>query len=119
MIRDLALKLNDMEPAARTAAKWKAQTATPPVLLPGFNAPLNRMRAEVPNDSIAVVSVNDNAPTLKRIKYQHASNDDWSMRIVAGNPETAGFPYTVRRDDTVVFYTLLTVIAAGHKEWKK
>lgn len=78
-----------------------------------FKAPLNLVRAEVPHDSIAVLSLNDDAPTLKRVRYQQSRDGDWILQIVADNPDTEGFPYAVRRRDTVVFYAILKGLAAS------
>lgn len=116
MIWDQALKLNGMEAATRTVAKWKAQTAAPPVPPPGFESietrpPQAPFRLDRQRQTQTL--------TMNRNKYHPDSKGDLPRWLVADNPDAEGFFYTVRRDDTVVLYAPLKGIAQGHKEWRK
>lgn len=85
----------------------------PIMLSPRGDDPKNSYRvlnARVPQDAICVLSINDDAPTLKRISYDFSRGMmDWRLMILAENMiEWA--PRAVSRNDSVTFYAKMVGI---------
>jgi transcriptional regulator with XRE-family HTH domain len=70
--------------------------------------PLSVVRSLVRPHAIAMVSINDEPPTLKRVKYtEKGSENDWGLTIAADNPHVDGFPRHIGSADKVLFYALM------------
>jgi len=87
------------------------------LVLPAIGAgdekgPMLRLKAQVPDECICVVSINDDSPTLKRIQYSEFGND-WHISVVADNP-SAWKARPIGRADEVVFYAKL--MGRGEKD---
>lgn len=87
------------------------KASDPPVVLEpiergeSYKNNLNMIRNRVPPNSVWVLQVNDDEPTLKRVQYT-GENDDWHMQIVADN--AAEWPSkVVKRSDRVTFHAML------------
>jgi len=72
--------------------------------------PFARLRVDVPDDSIWVLSINAEEPTLKRVRY-FVSGADWHLMIQADNPLEPGYPRVVTRHDEVTFWARVIGIA--------
>ena len=67
--------------------------------------PINRLRLQVPHDSLWVLSVNDPSElTVKRVRYSRENDPDWHLLILADNPHEPGYPRVVGRSDEVIFW---------------
>ena len=65
---------------------------------------LNILRNEVPHESICIVQINDDYPTLKRVMYDtRAGVADWRLLIAADNPDE-WVTYAVKKQDSVKFW---------------
>lgn len=58
-------------------------------------------------DEIYVISIDDEDPTIKRIKYSFENADNWHLIIDADNNAEPGYPYTVPRRKKIVFWARL------------
>lgn len=64
--------------------------------------------SQIFHDDICVLSINGDAPTVKRIKYDTRRGAlNWKMQIVADNPPAWGDTFQVATGDSVVFYAKL------------
>ena len=72
--------------------------------------PFARLRVDVPDDSIWVLSINAEEPTLKRVRY-FVSGADWHLMVQADNPLEPGYPRVVTRHDEVTFWARVIGIA--------
>ncbi len=73
--------------------------------------PINILRSEVPNDTIWIVQIEDDAPTLKRVRYVTRSRpDDWTLMIEADNRDVWE-AYPVPATQTVRFWARLKGLA--------
>ena len=76
--------------------------------------PLSAWHRVIPDESICVLSINKEEPTLKRIQY--VGNDaQWFLKIVADNPAEWEYPKgkTVMPEDEVDFYGILRGVGNG------
>lgn len=80
---------------------------TPVVLPPRGDDPKNNLsilKTEVPHESIWVLQINEENPTLKRVLYDtRAGAQDWRLMIVADNQDE-WMPYAVTRNDKITFW---------------
>lgn len=78
--------------------------------------PWARFMSEVPEGTICIAQVNDDAPTCKRITYRspdQSSSGRWVVSLTADNQEwgeTRGYPYFVSKDDTLRLYARVVAI---------
>lgn len=60
-------------------------------------------RVDVPDDSVWVVQVNGEEPTLRRVRY-YSAGAEWHVMLQADNPLEPGYPRIVTRQDEVTFW---------------
>ena len=72
--------------------------------------PLTRLKVDVPDDSIWVLQVNGEEPTLKRVRY-YVAGADWHLMIHADNPMEPSYPRVITRQDEVVFWARVIGVA--------
>jgi hypothetical protein len=62
-----------------------------------------RTRVDVTDDSVWVLQVNDEAPTVRRVRY-YAGGGEWHVMLQADNALEPGYPRIVTRQDEVTFW---------------
>lgn len=77
-------------------------------------SPINRIRSQVDNDTIWIVQINEDEPTLKRVRYQ-IRNKKWKMLIEADNPNSWE-TYVVEKTDYVRCWAQLKGLANISRE---
>jgi hypothetical protein len=90
-------------------------------VLPGIESedeknPISYLRSLVPNDSIAVLSINDEGPTIKRVRYSKQDGKDWKVVILADNGSMLEYPRPIDHKDEVTFWAKLIGIGEEAKE---
>jgi hypothetical protein len=86
-----------------------------PIKLPPLNSgveknPLTRLKVDVPDDTLWVLQINGEDPTIKRVRY-YAAGSDWHLMIHADNPLEPGYPRVVTRQDEITFWARVIGIA--------
>lgn len=75
--------------------------------------PVQRLQAQVPDDSICVVQIDQDPPTLKRVRYHGEHTDDWKITIEADNPPAwnNGKAFPIEREHHFVIWAKLLGLA--------
>jgi SOS-response transcriptional repressor LexA len=72
--------------------------------------PLTRLKVDVPDDTIWVLQINGEEPTVKRVRY-YIAGADWHLMIHADNPAEPGYPRVITRQDEVTFWARVIGVA--------
>jgi len=69
-----------------------------------------RVKQKIPDKSIALLSINYEGLTVKRVKFMEEAGN-WHLLLMADNLDTPGFPKLITRDKDVIFWALVVGVA--------
>lgn len=70
-----------------------------------------KRQTKLEHNDICILSINDDAPTLKRIVFDTRRGKDWKLQIVADNPAAWGSAYQVSIGDKIIFHAKILGIS--------